>query len=172
MAQQWYILYNGQQVGPMSKEQLISYGLTPNSQVWATGMANWVPVYTLPELMSLINPVNNGVPGGPAGGPQGFTGATGGPVPPLNPGANGAGNYAAPKDKTTAGLLALLLGGIGIQYFYLNKPVAGILSIVISIVTCGVWSIIPFIQGIMMLTMSQQDFDRKFVYTNSAFPIF
>ena len=54
----------------MSKEQLISYGLTPNSQVWATGMANWVPVYTLPELMSLINPVNNGVPAVPPEGPR------------------------------------------------------------------------------------------------------
>ena len=45
---EYYIVYNGQQVGPMSKEALVNYGLNPNSQVWAQGMPAWVPAYTIP----------------------------------------------------------------------------------------------------------------------------
>ncbi len=37
----WYINYNGQQYGPMDKSQLSAYGLTPESYVWRSGMAQW-----------------------------------------------------------------------------------------------------------------------------------
>lgn len=61
---EYYIVYNGQQVGPMSKEALVNYGLNPNSQVWAQGMPAWVPAYTIPELMEVINtrPLNTPPP--------------------------------------------------------------------------------------------------------------
>ena len=83
-------------------------------------------------------------------------------------------NSTAPaaKDKTTTALLAILLGGIGVHYFYLGKNTAGILSIVISLFTCGIWPFVMLIQGIMMLTMSEQDFYSKYVNTNSEFPLF
>lgn len=76
------------------------------------------------------------------------------------------------KDKTVAGLLALFLGTLGIHYFYLGHTTAGILSIVISLCSCGIWSIIMFIQGILMLTMSEKEFETKYVNTTKSFPLF
>ena len=71
-----------------------------------------------------------------------------------------------------AGLLAILLGYLGVQYFYCGKVGGGFLTILLSLVTCGMWYVITLIQGIYMLTLSDRDFDNKFVYTTSTFPIF
>ncbi len=60
--------------------------------------------------------------------------------------------------KTTAGLLALLLGGWGVHKFYLGYTNAGVIQIVASIFTCGIASIIPLIEGIMYLTKSDEEF--------------
>lgn len=38
--------------------------------------------------------------------------------------------------------------------------------------TCGLWGIVELIQGIMMLTMSQEEFDRKYVNSTSFMPLF
>ncbi len=76
------------------------------------------------------------------------------------------------KDKTVAGLLAIFLGGLGIQYFYLGKTTAGIITIVISLCSCYIWSVLMLVQGILMLTMSEDSFREKFVDTDKTFPLF
>ena len=76
------------------------------------------------------------------------------------------------KSRGVTALLALFLGTLGVQYFYLGKITAGILTILLSLVTCGVWSVIVLIQGIMMLVMDNYTFQQKFVLNNSTFPIF
>ncbi len=50
----YYIIVNGQQVGPMPKEQLVKYGLNPGSKVWAEGMPNWVDAATVADLRSVL----------------------------------------------------------------------------------------------------------------------
>lgn len=52
----YYIIHNGQQVGPMPKEQLVSYGLCPTSKVWCEGMPNWADAATVPDLQSILYP--------------------------------------------------------------------------------------------------------------------
>lgn len=59
-----------------------------------------------------------------------------------------------------------------VQYFYLGKVMAGILSIVITLCTCGIWEILTLIQGILMFCMDNQTFEQKYVNTNSSFPLF
>lgn len=86
----------------------------------------------------------------------------------VSPSASGTDS----KDKTTAALLAILLGGLGIQYFYLGKTTAGILTIVITFCSCSIWWLIMQIQGILMLTMSEEDFRAKYIDTDKTFPIF
>jgi TM2 domain-containing membrane protein YozV len=76
------------------------------------------------------------------------------------------------KARGVAALLAIFLGSLGIQYFYLGKNTAGIIALVVSLVTCGIPGIIWLIQGILMFTMSQEDFERKYVNTTSTFPLF
>lgn len=87
------------------------------------------------------------------------------PVRPLN-------QQTDKKDKTLAGIFAILLGTLGIQYFYLGKPAAGAITILISLCTCSAWGLVMLIQGIMMLTMSEADFEEKYVKTDKTFPLF
>lgn len=76
------------------------------------------------------------------------------------------------KDRVTAALLALFLGTLGIHYFYLGKSTAGILTIVISLCSCGIWGVVMFIQAILMLVMTDNDFQEKYVNTDKSFPLF
>lgn len=79
------------------------------------------------------------------------------------------------KSRGVFAILALVCGSIGLQYFYINKAVGGIITILLCLITCGAWAIVNIIQGIVVLwSMSNADFDRKFVApgTSSAFPIF
>ena len=64
------------------------------------------------------------------------------------------------KSKTAAALLAFFLGGIGIHKFYLGQSGAGIVYLLFC------WTLIPsivaFIEFIILLAMSDAEFDRKF----------
>lgn len=74
--------------------------------------------------------------------------------------------------KTVCGILAIVIGGLGLQYFLIGKTTAGILTILLSLVTCGIWSIITLVQGIMILCMSESEWRRKYVDSTSTFPLF
>ncbi len=71
-----------------------------------------------------------------------------------------------------AGILAILLGGFGIHYFYLGKIGAGLLTILLLFISCGIWPLLMFIQGIVMLTMDNETFRRKYIDTQTAIPLF
>jgi TM2 domain-containing membrane protein YozV len=64
------------------------------------------------------------------------------------------------KNKTTAALLALFLGGIGGHKFYLGQTMMGLLYL------CFCWTFIPmfiaFCEFIGFLVMSEQSFDAKY----------
>lgn len=76
------------------------------------------------------------------------------------------------KSRGVAGLFALLLGGLGVHYFYCGKVGGGFICILLNLVTCGIWYILVLIQGIMMMCMTQEEFERKYIYTASTFPLF
>ena len=60
--------------------------------------------------------------------------------------------------KVLAGVLALLLGYLGIHKFILGYTKEGIIQIVITLVSCGLAGIIPFVEGIIYLTKSDEEF--------------
>jgi len=64
------------------------------------------------------------------------------------------------RNKVTAGLFGILLGGIGIHKFYLGHAGLGIIYILFC------WTFIPtivgFIEGILYLVMSDKEFDSKY----------
>jgi len=55
------------------------------------------------------------------------------------------------KSKIVAGILGILLGGLGIHRFYLGYTVIGIIQIVVTLVTLGFGAIWGFIEGILIL---------------------
>ena len=60
--------------------------------------------------------------------------------------------------RITAGILALFLGAFGVHKFYLGYTGAGVIHLVLLFVTCGLVKIIGIIEGIIYLTMSDEDF--------------
>ena len=69
--------------------------------------------------------------------------------------------------KTTAGVLALLLGGIGIHKFYMGAWGWGL----VYIVFCWTWipALAALVEGIRYLTLSDANFQRKAARMNGPF---
>ncbi|WP_396137346.1 TM2 domain-containing protein [Flavobacterium sp.] len=64
--------------------------------------------------------------------------------------------------KIAAGVCALLIGGIGVHKFILGYNKEGVIQILLSVVSCGILGIIPFIEGIIYLTKSDSDFYQTY----------
>lgn len=64
------------------------------------------------------------------------------------------------KDKTTAGILGVLVGGLGVHKFYLGRTGWGIAYLLFC------WTLLPtlagFIEGILYLTMDDDRFDERY----------
>lgn len=64
------------------------------------------------------------------------------------------------KNRSAAILLALLLGGLGIHKFYVEKPGAGLVYLLFC------WTFIPiilgFIEAIQYLCMNEETFQKKY----------
>ncbi len=71
------------------------------------------------------------------------------------------------KDRMAAGLLAIFVGSLGIHKFYLGYNKEGIITLVISVATCGagaaVMSVIGLIEGIMYLMKTDDEFQYTYV---------
>ncbi|MCE1186699.1 MAG: TM2 domain-containing protein [Rhodocyclales bacterium] len=67
---------------------------------------------------------------------------------------------SAPKERITAALLALMLGGIGVHKFYLGQYGTGIVYVLFC------WTFIPtvvgLIEGLIYLFQSDEDFNKKY----------
>lgn len=75
------------------------------------------------------------------------------------------------KSKVTAGILAILLGHLGIHKFYLGYTSAGLIMLGISLVSIfltggignAVIAIIALVEGILYLTKSDEEFQQTYV---------
>ena len=52
----YYIVENNKQAGPFTYDQLAAKGITPETNVWTEGMANWTPASQVSELQALFAP--------------------------------------------------------------------------------------------------------------------
>lgn len=64
--------------------------------------------------------------------------------------------------KVLAGVLGIILGGLGVHKFYLGYTKEGIIQLIISVCTCGALSILGFIEGIIYLTKSDEEFYQTY----------
>lgn len=60
--------------------------------------------------------------------------------------------------KVLAGIMGILFGGLGIHKFVLGYTSEGIIQLVASVITCGIFSIVGLIEGIIYLTKSDEEF--------------
>lgn len=71
------------------------------------------------------------------------------------------------KSKTTAAVLALLLGGLGVHKFYLGRPGQGFLYLLFC------WSLVPafiaLIDFFFLVFMSQEKFNKKYLTTTEQY---
>lgn len=82
-------------------------------------------------------------------------------------GATQGNARSADKNKVTAGVLAILLGGLGIHKFYTGAWGWGIVYIVLC------WTFVPgivaLVEGIRYLTLSDTEFQHKAAQLNGPF---
>ena len=145
---EWSYAIDGAQLGPATLgeiQTLIQHGsLSREDLVWKTSMTQWAPASHIPELVVFFR--NSG-----------------------RRGSNSTGNQN-PKNKTTAILLALFLGGFGIHQFYLGNTLRGILMIVLLVMTFGIGSsLIALIEAIIIACSSQETFERKWCHLEMQF---
>lgn len=133
----WYLLRNGQTYGPYPEEQIRQWvragQIAPDEKLNREGDANWLSLDMIPEF--------------------GADRAAAPPPPAAYP--------PGARDKTTAGILALLLGWLGIHHFYLGNTNIGIIYLVISLCTgTSVGWVLGVIDGIIYLTKPEDQFQR------------
>jgi len=68
----------------------------------------------------------------------------------------------AKNKKVAAGVLAILLGYLGVHKFYLGYTVAGIIQLCLTFL-CGIGGIIGVIEGILYLVKSDDEFEQTYI---------
>jgi TM2 domain-containing membrane protein YozV len=144
---------DGQQYGPAAAEQvrrwLAENRLNTQTLVQAEGTQEWKALGAFPELISDFK----------APPPLGTAPPTMTPLP--------AALAARASSKLPAGICGILLGGLGIHKFILGYNGAGVIMLLVSILTCGfgypVMHVIGLIEGIIYLTKSDDEFVRTYV---------
>ena len=69
-------------------------------------------------------------------------------------------------NRTTCGIVAILIGGFGVHRFMMGDTTGGIIRIALR--CCGVGGIIGLIEGIMYLTKTDEEFYQLYVVEKKA----
>ncbi len=78
----------------------------------------------------------------------------------------------AGPSRVACGVVAILLGWLGIHKFMLGQTVPGVIMLLITVLTCTTLSIVPWvigiIEGIMYLTKTDEEFYQTYVVEKKA----
>ncbi|HXC36014.1 MAG TPA: NINE protein [Candidatus Acidoferrales bacterium] len=136
---------DGRQYGPIGVEQ-IRVWLTQNrvnahTPAQSEGSTEWKPLISFPELAADFN------------------------IAPPPVAAHGYNPRAS--NKIPAGVCGILLGSLGVHKFILGYTGAGLIMLLITLLTCfalaPIIHIIGLIEGIVYLCKSDDDFVRTYV---------
>lgn len=71
------------------------------------------------------------------------------------------------EKKVPAGILAILLGSLGVHKFYLGYTQAGIITLLATLLTCGlagaVLHVISIVEGVIYLTSTDAAFVSTYI---------
>ncbi len=136
---------DGRQYGPIGADQIRQWfaekRVNAQTLVQGDGSTEWKPLISFPEFASIFQ-----VAPPPS------------PTPGYNPRAS---------NKIVAGVFGILLGGLGIHKFILGYTGAGLIMLLVSVLSCGIlcpiMHVIGLIEGIVYLCKSDDDFVRTYV---------
>jgi TM2 domain-containing membrane protein YozV len=142
---------DGQQYGPIAADQLrrwIAEGrANAQTSVQLEESPEWKPLGTIAEFAADLKPP-------PLGAPASFA-----------PGPFAASSRAS--NKVAAGVCGILLGSLGVHKFILGYTGAGLIMLLVTLLTCLLASplmhLIGIIEGIIYLTKSDEEFVRLYV---------
>ena len=173
MAPCWHYAVGDEQCGPVTLLDL--RGLIAGKQlmlddlVWKEGMSDWIPIRDVAEL-SAIAKASDSAPTSQSNitviGSQHFCFACGSPTDARAEVCPKCGvrqpehSASSKKNRMTAALFALLIGGTGAHHFYLGNTLQGVMYLLFC------WTFIPaivaLIEGIIFLCMSDASFYQKY----------
>ena len=85
----------------------------------------------------------------------------------VNMGAMSDWKAMGAEKKLPAGILAILLGSLGVHKFILGYTTQGVIMLCISVISCGTLAVIPsvigIVEGIIYLTKSDEEFVRTYI---------
>ncbi len=142
---------DGRHYGPVSANQVRQWLAEnrANAQTLAQvdGTTEWKPLYTLPEFAA------------------DFVQAVTVPAPPTL--SNAGVSDPRASNKIPAGVCGILLGSLGVHKFILGYTGAGLVMLLVSVLTCFVAApligVIGLIEGIIYLTKPDSEFVRVYV---------
>jgi len=74
--------------------------------------------------------------------------------------------------KMPAGIVALLLGSLGIHKFMLGYTTEGVIMLLVSVLSCGMLAVVPWVigivEGIIYLTKSDEEFVRTYIQSKKG----
>ena len=160
---EWFYAIAGVQqptsIGTSGLRELIAAGqIAATDVVWREGFGDWQPVSAVGDLADAVPSTGLAMPGLPA--PQAAV-TTSAIPPPGRPPAGGPEDYQTfVAKKVPAGLVALLMGTLGIHKFMLGLTTAGIVTLLLFflLVPIPVLSVIALVEGITYLTKSDAKF--------------
>ena len=89
------------------------------------------------------------------------------PMQSVNIGAMTDWKAMGADKKLVAGILAILVGSLGIHKFILGYTTQGVIMLLISVLSCGILavvsSVIGIVEGIIYLTKSDEEFVRTYI---------
>ena len=138
---------DGQQYGPIPADQIRRWAAENrvNAQTLgqSEGTQDWKPLVTFAEFAGDFK------------------------APPAMSSAPPVGAHPRAGSKIAAGIFGILLGSLGIHKFILGYTGAGLIMLLVTLLTCFVaWPIthlIGLIEGIIYLTKSDADFVKTYV---------
>ena len=94
------------------------------------------------------------------------------PMQAVNPGAMTDWKALGADKKIVAGVLAILVGSLGVHKFMLGYTTEGIIMLLVTVLTCGiagvVMSVVGIVEGIMYLTKSDEEFVRTYIQSKKG----
>jgi TM2 domain-containing membrane protein YozV len=153
---------DGQPYGPITAEQLRKWiaenRANAQTPIQPEGAADWKPLGTVAEFAADCQSPPPPVLGSSA---QFLA------PPPASRPAPDPALAARAANKIAAGICGILLGSLGIHKFILGYSGAGLIMLLVTLLTCflaaPIMSIIGLIEGIIYLTKTDEEFVRLYV---------